>query len=103
MKSGKIAMMICSKGAWGLLVLLELRCIFTTNSISLAGTLRQLKHYDSIDAGPHLMAKEFRYLRILIVKTAVYPYVEFLANFIKVNLSHIIRTPSKSQTLYNLL
>jgi hypothetical protein len=33
--------------------------------------MRQQKHCYSIHAGPHLMAKEFRYLRILIVKTVI--------------------------------
>jgi hypothetical protein len=64
--------MIYSKDAKGLLVLLKLRSIFTTNSISLTNSLRQLEHGYSTDAGLHLIAKEFRYLRILIVKTAVH-------------------------------
>ena len=33
--------------------------------------MRQQRHYYSIHAGPHLTAKEFRYLRILIVKTVI--------------------------------
>lgn len=36
--------------------------------------LRQLEHRYSIDAGPHLMAKEFRYFQILIVKTAIHHF-----------------------------
>jgi len=55
-------MMIYSKDAKGLLVLLKLRSIFTTNSISLTNSLRQLEHGYSTDAGLHLIAKEFRYL-----------------------------------------
>jgi len=42
--------------------------------------MRQQSHHYSIDAGPHLTAKEFRYLRILIVKTAIHQ------RFIKIRL-----------------
>ena len=45
--------------------------IFTANSISLRYYMRQQRHCYSIHAGPHLTAKEFRYLRILIVKTVI--------------------------------
>ena len=61
-----------SKGPRGLSVLLQLTSIFTRTSISLSLWLRQLGSRYSIRAGRNLPDKEFRYLRMVIVTTAVY-------------------------------
>ena len=62
----------CSEGSWGLSVPLRERCIFTASSISLSPWWRQWGSRYSIRAGRNLPAKEFRYLRTVIVTAAVY-------------------------------
>eukprot|EP01032_Pedospumella_encystans_P023280 gene23280-26351_t len=46
--------------------------IFTDNSISPSPSLRQLPNHYAIRAGRNLPAKEFRYLRTVIVTAAVH-------------------------------
>src|SRR6056297_1329666 len=61
-----------SKGSWGLSVLLRVRGIFTTTTISPGRWLRQCASRYAIHAGRNLPDKEFRYLRTVIVTAAVY-------------------------------
>ena len=62
----------CSKGAWGLFVLSRVIGILTDTAISPSLRKRQLPSRYSIRAGRNLPDKEFRYLRMVIVTTAVY-------------------------------
>jgi hypothetical protein len=62
----------CSKGSWGLSVLLRVRGIFTTTTISPGRWLRQCVSHYAIHAGRNLPDKELRYLRTVIVTAAVY-------------------------------
>ena len=62
----------CSKGSRGLSVFPRVRGIFTPNSISLSPGSRQWGSRYAIRAGRNLPAKEFRYLRTVIVTAAVY-------------------------------
>src|SRR5207237_480489 len=62
----------CSEGSWGLSVLLRERGIFTVSSISLSLWWRQWGSRYVICVGRNLPAKEFRYLRTVIVTAVVY-------------------------------
>ena len=62
----------CSKGARGLSVFPRVGGIFTSTTISLDPSLRQLPSRYAIHAGRYLTDKEFRYLRTVIVTAAVY-------------------------------
>ena len=62
----------CSKAPRGLFVLSRVARIFTGNSISLSPWLRQWGSRYAIRAGRNLPAKEFRYLRTVIVTAAVH-------------------------------
>src|SRR3546814_10275574 len=61
-----------SKGSWGLSVYPRVDCIITNTSTSLSLRRRQCGHRYAIRAGRNLPDKEFRYLRTVIVKAAVY-------------------------------
>jgi len=61
-----------SKGPRGLSVLLRVTGIFTGITISPSLSLRQCPSRCAIRAGRNLPDKEFRYLRTLIVRAAVY-------------------------------
>ena len=71
-KSRQSPMQSYSKGSWGLSVLPRGDCIFTNISTSLSLRRRQCGHRYAIRAGRNLPDKEFRYLRMVIVTTAVY-------------------------------
>ncbi len=62
----------CSKGSRGLSVLPRVLGIFTETLISPSPSLRQRPSRYAIRAGRNLPDKEFRYLRMVIVTTAVY-------------------------------
>ena len=62
----------CSKGAWGLSVLLRVGGIFTATSISPSLRLRQRPSRYAVHARRNLPDKELRYLRTVIVTAAVY-------------------------------
>ncbi len=62
----------CSKGPRGLSVLSRVRGIFTTTTISPSLSLRQHPSRYAFRARRNLPDKEFRYLRTLIVRAAVY-------------------------------
>ena len=66
------AMTSCSKGAWGLSVLLRVDGIFTATSISPSLRLRQRPSRYAVHARRNLPDKELRYLRTVIVTAAVY-------------------------------
>lgn len=57
----------CSKAPWGLFVLLQGNGIFTVIAISPGSSLRQFPNRYTFHAGQNLPAKEFRYLRTIIV------------------------------------
>jgi len=59
--------------------------IFTENSISLSQYWRQWRSHYTIHAGRNLPAKEFRYLRTVMVTAAVYYGFDF-------TLSHVLFT-----------
>ena len=61
-----------SKGSRGLFVPSRVIGIFTDTTISLGSRLRQCPDHYTIRAGRNLPDKEFRYLRMVIVTTAVY-------------------------------
>ena len=61
-----------SKAPWGLSVLAQVTSIFTGSSISPGVLLRQCPNHSAFRAGRNLPAKEFRYLRTVIVTAAVY-------------------------------
>ncbi len=67
-----IAVSSCSKGPRGLSVLPRVGGIFTSTTISLDPSSRQLPSRYAIHAGRYLTDKEFRYLRTVIVTAAVY-------------------------------
>ena len=62
----------CSKAPRGLSVLVRVNGIFTAIAISPSPSLRQCPNRYAIRAGQNLPDKEFRYLRTLIVRAAVY-------------------------------
>ena len=66
------AMASCSKGAWGLFVLSRGLGILTETKISPSTWSRQCPSRYAIRAGRNLPDKEFRYLRTVIVTSAVY-------------------------------
>src|SRR5690554_2039300 len=68
----RVPMPSYSQGSRGLSVLPRVNGIFTANSISLSPWLRQWGSRYAIRAGRNLPAKEFRYLRTVIVTAAVY-------------------------------
>ena len=65
-------MLSYSKGAWGLSVPLRVISVFTDTTISPSSRLRQSGDRYTIRAGRNLPDKEFRYLSMVIVTTAVY-------------------------------
>ena len=62
----------CSKAARGLFVLLRTDGIFTVNALSPSSSSRQYPYHYAIRAGQNLPDKEFRYLRTVIVTSAVH-------------------------------
>lgn len=70
-KTYQVPASACSKGSWGLSVLLRVRGIFTTTTISPGRWLRQCVSHYAIHAGRNLPDKELRYLRTVIVTAAI--------------------------------
>ena len=62
----------CSKGSRGLSVLMRVRGIFTTTTISPSPLLRQCSSRYAFHAGRNLPDKELRYLRTVIVTAAIH-------------------------------
>ena len=71
-KTGLRPISAYSKGSRGLSVLLRVRGIFTTTTISPGRWLRQCNSHYAFHAGRNLPDKELRYLRTLKVRAAVY-------------------------------
>ena len=61
-----------SKGSRGLSVLMRESGIFTAATVSPSPPLRQRPRRYTIRAGRNLPAKEFRYLRTLLVRAAIH-------------------------------
>ena len=89
-----------SKGSRGLSVLPRVRGIFTTIPISPSLSLRQCSSRYAIHARRNLPDKEFRYLRTLIVRAAVYGCFgcQLLPEGMTAFLN--IPAPSRRQSLY---
>jgi hypothetical protein len=89
-----------SKGSRGLSVLPRVCGIFTTTTISPSPSLRQCSSRYAIHARRNLPDKEFRYLRTLIVRAAVYGCFgcQLLPEGITAFLN--IPAPSRRQSLY---
>ena len=62
----------CSEAPCSLSVLSQVTGIFTGTTISPGGQLRQCSDHYTLRAGRNLPDKEFRYLKTVIVTTAVY-------------------------------
>ena len=93
----------CSQGSRGLSVLSRVNGIFTANSISLSPWLRQWGSRYAIRAGRNLPAKEFRYLRTVIVTAAVYRGFGLQLRSEELTASLNLPTPGRRQTLYVIL
>ena len=90
----------CSKGSWGLSVLLRVRGIFTTTTISPGLWLRQCSSRYAIHAGRNLPDKELRYLRTVIVTAAVNR--GFSSELLPEGITRPLNlpAPSRRQTVY---
>src|SRR5690606_41070726 len=71
-RTNRMSLPSYSEGSRGLSVLLRVHGICAATSVSLSPWLRQWASRYSIRAGRNLPAKEFRYLRTVIVTAAVY-------------------------------
>ena len=97
-----IAVSSYSKGPRGLSVLPRVGGIFTSTTISLDPSLRQLPSRYAIHAGRYLTDKEFRYLRTVIVTAAVYSgFNQELRILLTPSIN--LRAPGRRHTLYILL
>ena len=94
-----------SKGAQGLFVPLRVNGIFTVTTISPSSWLRQCPDRYTIRAGRNLPDKEFRYLRMVIVTTAVYWGLSSALRTPKGALTRPLNLPApgRHQTLYVVL
>ena len=89
-----------SKGSRGLSVLLRVRGIFTTTTISPGHWLRQCFCRYAFHAGRNLPDKELRYLRTVIVTAAV--YWGFGWELLPEGITHFLNLPApgRRQSLY---
>ena len=94
-----------SKGAQGLFVPLRVSGIFTATTISPSSWLRQCPDRYTIRAGRNLPDKEFRYLRMVIVTTAVYWGLNSPLQPTEVGLTGPLNLPApgRSQSVYIVL
>ena len=98
----QVAVSSCSKGPRGLSVLPRVGGIFTSTTISLDPSSRQLPSRYAIHAGRYLIDKEFRYLRTVIVTAAVYSgFNQELRILLTPSIN--LRAPGRRHTLYILL
>ena len=91
-----------SQGSRGLSVLPRVNGIFTASSISLSPWLRQWGSRYAIRAGRNLPAKEFRYLRTVIVTAAVYWGFDSQLRPKGLTAPLNLPAPGRRQTLYVL-
>ena len=96
-------MQSCSKGARGLSVWPRVYCILTAISISLSLGWRQCGRRYSIRAGRNLPDKEFRYLRMVIVTTAVYWRLSSQLRSEELTGPLNVPAPGRSQSIYVVL
>ena len=96
-------MQSCSKGARGLSVWPRVYCILTAISISLSLGWRQCGRRYSIRAGRNLPDKEFRYLRMVIVTTAVYWGLNSPLRYCYLTGPLNLPAPGRSQSVYIVL
>ena len=96
-------MQSCSKGARGLSVWPRVYCILTAISISLSLGWRQCGRRYSIRAGRNLPDKEFRYLRMVIVTTAVYWRLSSQLRPEELTGPLNVPAPGRSQSIYVVL
>ena len=90
----------CSKGARGLSVFPRVGGIFTSTTISLDPSLRQLPSRYAIHAGQYLTDKEFRYLRTVIVTAAVYRGFNSMLHPCGMTSPLNLPAPGRCQTVY---
>ena len=84
----QVAVSSYSKGPRGLSVLPRVGGIFTSTTISLDPSSRQLPSRYAIHAGRYLIDKEFRYLRTVIVTAAVHQGLISMLSHIHVTFWH---------------
>ena len=99
----RISLPSYSKSSRGLSVLPRVNGIFTANSISLSPWLRQWGSRYAIRAGRNLPAKEFRYLRTVIVTAAVYRGFNWKLRDYSLTSPLNLPAPGRRQTLYVIL
>src|SRR5690606_4941160 len=87
----------------GLSVLLRVTSIFTRTAISPSSWLRQRGSRYSIRAGRNLPDKEFRYLRMVIVTTAVYWGLNSQLRTKVLTSPLNLPAPGRSQSVYIVL
>src|SRR6202022_569330 len=92
-----------SKGPRGLSVLVQLTSIFTRTSISPGLWLRQRGSRYAIRAGRNLPDKEFRYLRTVIVTTAVYRRLDSQLHPKGLTGPLNVPAPGRRQSVYSVL
>ena len=92
-----------SKGSRGLSVLLRVTGIFTGTTVSLSLRLRQWGNRYAIRAGRNLPDKEFRYLRMVIVTTAVYWRLSSQLRSEELTGPLNVPAPGRSQSIYVVL
>ena len=93
----------CSKAPWGLSVQSRVTCIFTGTSISPGPSLRQCPSRYTFRAGRNLPDKEFRYLRMVIVTTAVYWGLNSQLRTKVLTSPLNLPAPGRSQSVYLVL
>ena len=96
-------MLSCSKGSRGLFVPSRVIGIFTDTTISLSSWLRQRPDHYTIRAGRNLPDKEFRYLRMVIVTTAVYWGLNSQLRPKELTNPLNLPAPGRSQSVYIVL
>ena len=96
-------MLSCSKGSRGLFVPSRVIGIFTDTTISLSSWLRQRPDHYTIRAGRNLPDKEFRYLRMVIVTTAVYWGLNSQLRSKELTNPLNLPAPGRSQSVYIVL
>ena len=93
----------CSKGSRGLSVLPRVKGIFTPSATSLSPSPRQWGSRYAIRAGRNLPDKEFRYLRMVIVTTAVYWRLSSQLRRFRLTGPLNVPAPGRRQSVYIVL
>src|SRR4051794_21122326 len=101
--AGQNSISSCSEGPWGLSVLPRETSIFTRSAISPGLWLRQWGSRYAIRAGRNLPDKEFRYLRMVIVTTAVYRRLDSQLHPEGLTSPLNVPAPGRRQSVYSVL